>query len=215
MTLEDDLHRLCGDVARICTQRMFLDRVTAEAEARMVEQELPRALRMLSPLPLEVVVFGCTSASIARGPGTDAEIRDLILATTGAEPVTVYGAVVAELHRYGAQSILCVTPYPEELGSALAQALVVEGLAVKGVVSMGIVDDTEIGQVAPEHIQAFVMERWSDGYDAVFISCTNLRAAEVAGDLQKQLEVPVTTSNLAVSRAVRECLQRKGGFSEE
>src|SRR5579863_4690690 len=91
-TIEDDLHRLCPDV-QICTARMFLKDVSTEAEITMVEEELPRAAAQLAELPLDVIVFGCTSASVAGGAGADDAIKARLREITGATPVTVFGSV--------------------------------------------------------------------------------------------------------------------------
>ena len=49
-------------------KRMWLDEVSEEAERKMVQEELPRALHYLKGITnFQCAVFGCTSASAANG----------------------------------------------------------------------------------------------------------------------------------------------------
>lgn len=204
-TIEDDLHRLCPNV-HICTSRMLLEGVNAEAEVKMVEEELPRAAALLAELPLDVMVFGCTSASVAGGDAADEQIKATLRAITGARPVTVFESVCGRLREVGAGNVLVITPYPEALTAEVVDALERKGIHVGGSASMGYQQDPEIGRVTPRQIVETVTANWSPAYDALFLSCTNLRAAEVAPDLERDLGVPVVTSNRAVAERVRQML---------
>ena len=207
-TIEDDLHRLCPDV-HVCTERMILEDVSSDAEIKMVGNELPRSARILASLPLDLVVFGCTSASIAGGDAADDRIKETLIALTGARPITVFGSVTAQLLESGVKQLLVITPYPEPLTAEICVALERKGIHVANSISMGLTDDLDIGRVEPAAIVEIVSENWSTAYDGLFLSCTNLRAAEVADGLEKELGVPVVTSNLATARAIHAALESR------
>ena len=70
--------------------------MTREAELRMLEEDLPKAIQLIKTTAPDVVVFGCTSAGAI---GSDDQIADMIEKGTNARPVTVLGAVMANLRR--------------------------------------------------------------------------------------------------------------------
>lgn len=78
---------------------------------------------------------------------------------------------------------------------------------VVAVAHLGLTDNRRIGDTSPADITAFVRDELGmTDADAVFISCTNLRAVEALDAVRDVLGVPVTSSNDATVLAVRERL---------
>src|SRR5699024_10941898 len=73
-TLEYDLQRELPSHYVIHTERMWLEDVSIESEKEMLENELPRAIRYLKQLKLDLVIFGCTSAGAINGAGGDDQV---------------------------------------------------------------------------------------------------------------------------------------------
>jgi len=70
--MESDFHRLLGAGCAISTSRVYLEQVTRDAEQAMIDDDLPKALRLIKTTDPHLIVFGCTSA----GSSTrDARIR--------------------------------------------------------------------------------------------------------------------------------------------
>jgi len=70
---------------------------------------------------------------------------------------------------------------------------------------MGLDNDLDIGTVPPEEIRRFVVTATQSADpvpDCVFVSCTTFRAFEVAEDLERELGIPVVTSNRAVFQVI-------------
>ena len=68
---------------------------------------------------------------------------------------------------------------------------------------MAIVDNHEIGAVAPERIIRFACECFEpSSVNLLFVSCTNFRAVEARPRIEELLGVPVITSNHAALEAV-------------
>ena len=72
-----------------------------------------------------------------------------------------------------------------------------EGIEVRTIAGMGIVDAFSIGKVTPQETYEFARRVWQDDADGMFISCTNLRTIDVLARLEAELNVPVISSNLA------------------
>ena len=176
--------------------RIQLDSVTREAEERMLDEELPARLDEIAPTKPDLIVFGCTSAGALGGLSHDAAIARRIHEATGADVVTVVGAMVEHFDAVDHTQVAVFTPYTGELTRAVAACATESGYHVPMATGMGLVDNEEIGKVAPDEIVSFVSKRMHGlNPDAVFLSCTNWRAVEAIEPLREALRLPVLTSN--------------------
>jgi maleate isomerase len=196
--MERDFHRTFNRPAVVSTTRIYLEEVTREAEIKMNRDELPLAIRLIKTVAPQVVVFGCTSAGSIDGIEHDAAIARFIADYTGAQPVTVIGAVLAQLRRVQPRRVAVFTPYQEEMTRSVTDCVEAAGFTLAKAVGMGTVDNREIGRVTPDEIVRFVEEQCRDvDADCVFLSCTNWRAIETIGRLQRLLGARVLSSNQA------------------
>ena len=78
-----------------------------------------------------------------------------------------------------------------------------DGIEVLSIQGMGITVNYDIGVLTPEDIMAFAKERYQDSdADALFFSCTNMRAMDAVPMLEKEFGKPIVTSNQAAVEAV-------------
>lgn len=204
---EVDFYRRLPAEATLHTARMYLDEVTAEAESVMLDEHLPGALRDLATTRPDVVVFACTSAGTLRGNAWEEQLIGQIGQRTAARPISVAAAVRRAIARRGARRVGVLTPYVEELNAKIRASLEEEGLEVTGIHGMGIAVNVEIAAVDPPRIAAFASEKFDDaGIDLLFISCTNFRALEARERIERDLKLPVVTSNHAALESVLDAL---------
>jgi maleate isomerase len=200
---EVDFYRHLPEVATLHTARMYLEETTPEAETVMLEQHLPIALADLATTRPDVVVFACTSAGTLRGNRYEEELIDQIAERANARPVSVAHAVRQAIASRGAKRVGVITPYVESLNDKIRSSLEEEGLEVVGVHGLGIRQNLEIGAVEPEQIVEFALERFRPReVELLFASCTNWRALEAREQLERELQVPVLTSNHAALEVV-------------
>jgi maleate isomerase len=196
--MERDFHRTFGRPAVVSTTRIYLEEVTREAEIKMNRDELPLAIRLIKTVAPQIVVFGCTSAGSIDGIEHDAAIARFIADYTGAQPITVIGAVLAQLRSAEPRRVAVFTPYQEEMTRSVTDCVEEAGFTLVKAAGMGIVDNREIGRIAPDEIVQFVEEQCRDvDADCVFLSCTNWRAIETIGRLRRLLGARVLSSNQA------------------
>jgi len=208
--MEPDFHRQLGADCAISTDRMFQVNVTRDAEAAMLEEEFPRALRLIKTTAPHVSVFGCTSAGSLGGLRHDARIAERIQQQTGAHGVTVLAAVVEELRAIAPAKVAVFTPYEEDLTRSVAECVIEAGYEVVRASGMGMVDNQEIGRVTPAEILSFV-ERQMSGVnpDCIFLSCTNWQAIDAISPMTARFGLPVISSNQAAIVAVRKLLEKR------
>jgi maleate isomerase len=204
---EVDFYRHLPAGATLHTARMYLDDVTPEDELVMLDEHLPGALRDLATARPDVVVFACTSAGTLRGNAWEEQLIARIGERTVARAISVAAAVRRAIAHRGAQRVGVLTPYVAEINDKIRASLEEEGLEVIGIHGLGITANVEIGAVEPQRIAEFASERFDRAaVDLLFVSCTNFRALEARDSIERDLQVPVVTSNQAALETVLDLL---------
>ena len=194
---EDDLRRIIpGDVGLFTTRIENANPVTVE-NLRTMADDLPRAARTLLPgYGVDVAIFGCTSGTAVNGSD---KIEQLI--HQGMPGVAVTNPLLASdiaLRTIGAQKIAVVTPYIADVTQSVADQLIARGFTVTRLLGFGLDRDLDMTALPPDALLAAALQANSPDADAVFISCTAIRAAEIAERAEKLLGKPVITSNQAL-----------------
>jgi maleate isomerase len=202
--MEPDFHRHFTPPNVVSTTRILLERVTREAEIRMLREDLPRAVQLIKTTAPDVVVFGCTSAGSLQGLVHDDGIGAMIEKQTGAKTITVLRAIIQQLASIGPKKIAVLTPYVEDLTRSIARCIAEAGFTVVKAAGMGIQQNLEIGKVTPAEIVKFAESQLGGiEADCVFLSCTNWRAIETIDQLRTKLGIPIVTSNQAAIDSLR------------
>lgn len=204
--VETDFWRHAPDNVTVHAARMFLEETTAEDERRMISEFLPSAVRDLSTVRPDVVVFACTSAGAVLGTHGEQELIAQIHDAVGAPVVSTNDAVARALMRRGVKRPAVVTPYIPELTEKIVSGLAHHGIEGRDAVGMGIVDPFDIVLVGPRDIIAFVREHVDlDRVDGIFVSCTNFQGFDAIEALKTWSGLPVVSSNqAALEQAVLE-----------
>ena len=174
------------------------DRITPES-LRAMAPRIANSTRLLTPdTPLDVVAYGCTSASMAIGEdGVFAAIREVRPGIACTTPIT---AAFAAFEAFGARRIGVLTPYPAEVNRIVAAYIGDRGYEVPVFGSFNLDRDTLVARISPESVAAGVREILRHGdVDAVFVSCTSVRLLEQCAELERSLGLPLTSSNHAMA----------------
>lgn len=206
-TTEVDFQRMVANerIGVYATRIPYANPVTP-ANLRAMQPSLTSAAALILPdEPLDVVMYSCTSASVVIG---DAEVRAAIRAAKPtAAVVTPTAAAASGLRAFGAKRIAVLTPYTIETSKPMADYFLALGFDLARFTCLGLTDDREMARISPEEIVAFAKEATAPDSDALFISCTAVRAAGVAAEIEAAIGKPVVTSNLATAWA---CLRLCG-----
>ncbi|CAM5397809.1 maleate cis-trans isomerase family protein [Thauera mechernichensis] len=194
---EADLRRMLpADVGLYCNRVRHENPMSLEALQRVAE-DLPRAGRDLLPgLALDVLVYSCTSGTIAMGEAQTLRLLNEVRAARHATtPVT---ASLAALAQVGAHKVSMLTPYRAAVNRELGSYYRERGLDVLNVSGFDMDDDYAMSDIAPEALVAAGIRATAADADALFISCTALRASEAIERIERAIGRPVITSNQAV-----------------
>lgn len=179
--------------------RILNDAQITPETLRAMEPRIAAATDVILPgSPLDVVAYGCTSASMAIGEDKVFEkIRSVRPTAKCTTPIT---AAFAAFRALGAQRIGVLTPYRADVNRIVANYIRARGFEVPVFGSFSEQDDGIVARITPASVKLGVktiMERAA--IDAVFVSCTSVRLAEAARDIEAEIGVPVTSSNHAMA----------------
>jgi maleate isomerase len=207
--MEPEFWRLIPQGVSIHTTRIRLERVNVE-ELLSMEKSAEEASRLLATADVDIIVYGCTTGSLVGGLGYDKKIARIIESASKRPAVTTATAVIEALKKLKAKNIALATPYIDEVNEKEVEFLEKHGFNVVDLKTFRIEKNTEIGKVPPERVYRLVRSLDLTHAEAVFISCTNLRTIEVIDPLERDLGLPVISSNTATAWLTL----RKLGISE-
>jgi maleate cis-trans isomerase len=146
-----------------------------------------------------VILYGCTSATIAHGRDFDTEFAEAIRRQSGVPAVTAAGALIEALGALGVKRVAFSSPYVESLNAEAAAFLDAYGFHV---VSRAYVGDDlgnyGQGALTPEDVFDLGVRADHTHGEALVLSCTDMRAVEAIEALEHRLRKPVVTSNQAL-----------------
>ncbi|WP_207005606.1 maleate cis-trans isomerase family protein [Trinickia mobilis] len=147
---------------------------------------------------LDVVAFGCTSASMVLGE--EKVFERIKEARPNAACTTPITAARVGLNALGARRIALLTPYVRRINESMRDYLAVRGIDVVRMGSFEHSDDNEVARIDSASVrQAILSIGRHDDVEAVFVSCTSLRLADDVVAIERELGKPVTSSNHAMA----------------
>ncbi|MEM7206361.1 MAG: Asp/Glu racemase [Pseudomonadota bacterium] len=201
--LEADLAMLCPAGVTFHSTRLGgydIDEIPDEKHmAQLGASSLDEELRLLGGLKPDVIIYGCTSATLAHGPDFDRELAQKSMDECGIPMVTAAGALVHALNTLGVKKVGFSSPYVRSLNADAIRFLNNSGFDV---VSDSAVESelnsTEQGALTPDDVVDLACSADSSDAEALVLSCTDLRAVEAVERIESQLGKPVVTSNQAL-----------------
>ena len=211
-TTEVDFDRMvAGDGIGVYVSRIHYANPVTPENLRAMQPRLTAGAELILPgETLDAVMYSCTSASVVIG---DDEVTATIRAAKPGVPVvTPTAASVLGLRAFGAKRISILTPYTVETSRPMADYFAGLGFGIDRFTCLGLTDDREMARIALSDLVAFAREATDPASDALFVSCTALRAASVAAEIEAAIKKPVVTSNLATAW---QCLRLCGETTEK
>lgn len=188
--------RPSDDVALFTTRIESAQICTPETLAEMAPQMTDCAALLVPDGRLDAVAYSCTSGTVVIGYGA---VRDSIQAARPNVPViTPITASLAALDKFGAGRIAVLTPYVDAVNGLIDAHLRSAGKDVVAFSSFGIEDNEVMAALAPEAIYQAALKADHPDAEALFISCTAIRAADVVDRVEQTLGKPVVTANQAM-----------------
>lgn len=167
--------------------------------AGMGATDVDEPLKLLQGARPDVIMYGCTSATLTHGPAFDRDLAATISTQSGARTVTAAGALVHALKTLGATRIGFASPYVPAINDEAIAFLAKEGIntIVRSQVA-GRLGNAGQGALTPDEVYALGAQADAEEAQAIVLSCTDMRSVEVIDRLETALGKPVVTSNQAM-----------------
>jgi maleate isomerase len=193
-TVERDLRALipADALSLLHTRIESAPDVSADSLAAMAEG-LPAAAALL-PRGLSAIGYACTSGALMIGEGRVAEL--IARAHPGVPATNPLTALKAACAGLGVRRLGLLSPYVAEVSAGMRAHLAECGIAVAAFASFEQENEARVAGIAPASIAAGLRDLAAqDGCDALFASCSGLRAVEAIGPVERELGRPVLASN--------------------
>jgi len=147
----------------------------------------------------DVILYGCTSATLAQGPEYDARFREHIEKVTGIPAITAASALTDAIIDLNISRFAFTSPYVRTLND-----LAVSFIESCGMRCVGRVDtpdpfsNLDIANASPASIIAMAEKANTPDAEVIVISCTDFRAVEAVQEIERRIKKPVVTSNQAM-----------------
>ena len=185
----------------------FANPMTPESLAAIGDDLTEVSAGILPNYDLDLVVFNCTSSSSIVGD----EAIELAIQESKptAKVLTTSQAVVKNFKARGFKKVSILTPYSEEVSSLLRDYLQRNGVEIVSSMYMDMSDDRDVAMLPPNEIISAAKAATHDEADALFISCTAMRSAEIIPEIQAAIGKPVFTSNQATFDQISEIIAKR------
>ena len=210
VTTEPEYYKMVPKGVTVHTTRIFLEEETDDNYSHMVD-DVTHSMTLLSHAHAGAFVFACTSGSLYGGLGYDQKIIEVMNSCTDHPCTTTTTAVVDALKTMGMKKICVGTPYSAWINPLEKKFLEDSGFEVVNIRSIredvkeiyGDIGDEKraeisflVNSVRPERVYEFAARKvYQDGCDGIFISCMGFPTLGVIDILEKDLGVPVISSN--------------------
>lgn len=150
----------------------------------------------------DIILYGCTSATLAQGPAFDEKFRILIEARTSIPTVTAASSLIEALTDLGIRKFAFTSPYVASLNDYAISFIETYGMTcVSRFDTPTALSNNAVAEVTPEQVLEMAITVNNDDAEAIVLSCTDMRATEAVEAIEQKLGKPVITSNQAMMHA--------------
>jgi maleate isomerase len=203
-TIEQDFRRLCHNQnVDIYVNRIpFENPLNKENYLKMAEHLADIASNILPGEHIDSIAYGCTSGTVAIGEKKI--VNEINKSKKGTYVSTPLKAALKAFTNLKFGKIAVLTPYPEKVNKTIYDYLIKNNIEITSFNSFNLEYDNDIANVDPKCLIETIDKIDHKDADAVFISCTALRAVEVLDKIEKIISKYVISSNQAI---IWDCLR--------
>jgi maleate cis-trans isomerase len=166
---------------------------------RFVRLSLDQQIQLLVDARVDIIAYGCTSATLSDGPEFDRQFSQLIEQKSSLPAVTTAGALVDAIRAMAIKRVAFTSPYIKKLADESVDFLTNSGIQVVNQLEFKReLNSLEQGALTPQDAYQMALKADVEEAQAIVISCTDYRALEALPFIEKTLGKPVICSNQAL-----------------
>ena len=170
-------------------------------------QPLAPPVQALCAARVDVIAFGCTSATLSGGADFDRHLGSEIERLSGRPALTAAASLLEALAALGVSRVAFVSPYVRELHERGIAFLRECGIEVSGDANPARALDSYEQEMDPDSVHEMALRADRPRAEALVLSCTEMRSVEAIEAIEAATGKPAVTSNQAL---VHSCLARLG-----
>ncbi|MBX2835317.1 MAG: hypothetical protein KTR35_00600 [Gammaproteobacteria bacterium] len=203
------------DVSIYVSRLLNTPQCTVETLQEM-ESKITEATSLLVPEGrLDVVAYSCTSGTAVMG---FEKIESLIQrARPNIVCVTPLTSSLAAMDLFGIKRIAVLTPYIDEVNTRIANYLQARDKTICAFTSFKLAHNEDMARLTAESIFQGALEADREDAEALFISCTAIRAVDVIDRIEQKIAKPVITAVQAMfwqSLRLAGCAEKISGYGQ-
>jgi maleate cis-trans isomerase len=191
---EPQIEAMLPDGVTLHTTRLRMVEETPEQSLTSLTERIEEGASLLADAGVDRILFHCTAVTMYDPTSAD-RIGARIVGATGLPATVTAHAVRAALKALGAKTVVLVAPYVQEVNDREAAFLAANGVSVLRNHALGLTYAKDFRAITPEDWRLLVLGQRDDRADAYFLSCAQIRVAEIIAPLERELGRPVVTSN--------------------
>lgn len=200
-TIEHEWRQLFSaiDGVALYQSRIYNENNVTPETLRAMSPRITDCARVITPdTGVDVIAYGCTSASMAIGE--EIVFENIRAAKPDSKCTTPITAAFAAFDAFRATRIGVLTPYTAEVNKIVGEYIAARGYQVPVFGSFNEGKDTNVARITPASIESAVRELIKHvDVDAIFVSCTSVRLMQTCAELEKSLGIALTSSNHAMA----------------
>ncbi len=203
LTIENEMrYFLNGGNYSLLTSRIFCNDTVNTNNLSQMKNQFSNCISLFPPKhKFNAIGYGCTSGALTIG---DKEIEKIIKSHILVDHVTSpLTAAKRALIKVCATEIGYIAPYNSGISQAMCKELENEGFKVVIAATFGESLDSVVGCISPESIlnalRNIGRRTYKNKLDAIFVSCTSLRCASIIDSAEKEIGIPIISSNSALA----------------
>ncbi len=167
--------------------------------AAMGEVDITDAIKLITAVRPDVILYGCTSATLTHGVAFDRSLAAQIRKIAGVATITAAGSIVSALQLINARNVGFASPYVGGVNDKAISFLEDAKFQVVNHTDIGReLSSHEQGELTPDHIFDLALEADHPEAEAIVLACTDLRVVEAIPRIETALAKPVISSNQAM-----------------
>jgi len=182
-----DLPEVTAHFSRFSVTEISL---SSSALQQFNEEKILAAAALLADAKVDVICWSGTSAGWL-GFDSDRRLVERISTATGIPATTAVLALNEILALNGVKKLGLVTPYTADVQNKIARNYQEIGIECCEAEPLGIRVNFDFAEVEPETLASSIRQAAARQPDAVATYCTNLRAAQLAQDIESQTRIPL------------------------
>ncbi len=150
----------------------------------------------------DLILYGCTSATLAQGPEFDQTFRQQIEQHTAIPTITAASSLIEVLTDLNIKNFAFTSPYVTSLNDYAIDFI--EAYQFKCVGRLDTpapLSNNAVAALTPEQVLEMAIAVNNENAEAIVLSCTDMRATEAIAAIESELHKPVITSNQAMMYA--------------